>query len=408
MSLLSFVRNNARWLAAGALLAFMSSFGQTFFISIFSDHIRTEFGLSHAKWGGIYSLGTTASAVVMIWAGTLTDIFRTRTIGVVVFLLLGLFCLAMAAVPNVLMLPFIIFALRLFGQGMSSHLSNVAMSRWFSIGRGRALSIASLGFSAGEAFLPVSFVFLMTSYSWRSMWVVSFSVLVIAIPVLLLLLRQERTPRSLAAESSSLGMKKRHWTRQEALKHPLFWFMIPALLGPSAFNTAFFFQQAHFAQIKGWDHLQLVSYFPLYSVLSVIAVFISGMALDRYGTARLIPFYQLPMVVAFGCFAIAQSTLVFAFGLVFLAITAGANATLPTAFWAEFYGTRHLGAIKSMTVAIMVLGSAIGPGLTGVLIDAGVGLERQYIWVAMFFLISTGFMVLGVSRARVDMVDFHH
>ncbi len=111
MSLLAFARNNARWLAAGALLAFMSSFGQTFFISIFSEHIRTEFELTHAMWGGIYSLGTAASALVMLWAGTLTDIFRTRTIGAIVFLLLSLACLAMAAVPSVATLVFVIFAL---------------------------------------------------------------------------------------------------------------------------------------------------------------------------------------------------------------------------------------------------------------------------------------------------------
>jgi MFS family permease len=247
MSLLAFALSNARWLAAGALLAFMSSFGQTFFISIFSDHIRTEFELTHAMWGGIYSLGTTASAVVMIWAGTLTDFFRTRVVGAVVFFLLALACLAMAAVPNVAMLPFIIFALRLLGQGMSSHLSVVAMSRWFVAGRGRALSISTLGFSVGETFLPVSFVFLMSIFSWRSMWFASFGILILAIPVLLLLLRQERTPLSMAEESSSTGMKGRQWTRREMFRHPLFWFMIPALLGPSAFNTAFFFQQAHFA-----------------------------------------------------------------------------------------------------------------------------------------------------------------
>jgi len=405
MTLLAFARQNARWLAAGALLAFMSSFGQTFFISIFSDHIRTEFGLTHAMWGGIYSLGTTASAIVMIWAGTLTDVYRTRTLGAIVFFLLGITCLAMAAVPSVAALPFIIFALRLFGQGMSSHLSVVAMSRWFVAGRGRALSISTLGFSLGETFLPISFVFLMSIYSWRSMWVASFTILVIAIPVLLLLLRQERTPQSMAHESFSVGMKGHHWTRKNMLRHPLFWFMIPALLGPSAFNTAFFFQQAHFAQIKGWEHLQLVSYFPIYSVLSVIVMFISGVALDRFGSARLLPFYQLPMVLAFACFALAQSPQVIALGLVFLAITSGANATLPNAFWAEFYGTKYLGAIKSLAAAVMVLGSAIGPGLTGFLIDQGFALDRQYLGVAAFFLISTGSMIVGVFRARGDLND---
>ena len=88
MPILQFFRQNSAWLGAGALLAFMSSFGQTFFISIFSGHIRAEFGLSHAAWGGFYSLGTTASAIVMVWLGTLSDVIRTRVLGL--FVLSGL------------------------------------------------------------------------------------------------------------------------------------------------------------------------------------------------------------------------------------------------------------------------------------------------------------------------------
>jgi MFS family permease len=151
--------------------------------------------------------------------------------------------------------------------------------------------------------------------------------------------------------------------------------------------------------------LQLVSYFPIYSILTVIVMFMSGLALDRFGTARLIPFIQLPMVLAFGCFAVAQSPATVALGLAFLAFTSGANATLPNAFWAEFYGTRHLGAIKSMAAAVMVLGSAIGPGLTGYLIDYGVALDTQYLWVSVYFLFSTGAMAIGVRRARGDLSE---
>ena len=57
-----FIIDNARWLGAGVLLAFLSSFGQTYFISVFAGEIRTAFGLSNGQWGGIYTLGTTASA----------------------------------------------------------------------------------------------------------------------------------------------------------------------------------------------------------------------------------------------------------------------------------------------------------------------------------------------------------
>jgi hypothetical protein len=69
---LSFLRANAAWLTAGFLLTFTSSFGQTFFISIFAGEIRETFGLSHGQWGGLYTLATTASAIAMVWAGVLT------------------------------------------------------------------------------------------------------------------------------------------------------------------------------------------------------------------------------------------------------------------------------------------------------------------------------------------------
>jgi hypothetical protein len=62
MPILAFLLDNARWLTVGVLLTFLSSFGQTYFISVFAGEIRAGFGLSHGEWGGIYTLGTTASA----------------------------------------------------------------------------------------------------------------------------------------------------------------------------------------------------------------------------------------------------------------------------------------------------------------------------------------------------------
>jgi MFS family permease len=395
----SFLLQNAPWLAAGALLAFLSSFGQTFFISVFAGEIRAEFGLSHGAWGGIYSLGTTLSAAVMVWAGGLTDRFRARVLGSGVLVLLALACLSMAF-STVWLLPLVIFALRLTGQGMTSHISAVAMARWFVAMRGRALSIAALGFSFGEALLPIVFVALLGMFDWRLLWLVAAMIAAAGIPLLLLLLRRERTPQSLATSEQSTGMQARQWTRGEALRHRLFWFMVPALLGPPAFNTAFFFQQVHYAEVKGWAHLDLVALFPVYTAISVGAMIVSGWLLDKLGTARLMPFYQVPMVAAFVFFAYATSPASALFGFFFLALSTGANMTLPNAFWAEFYGTAHLGSIKAMAAAVMVLGSALGPGLTGVLIDAGVGIEAQYMGVAGYFVFASAMMAIGVTQAR--------
>ncbi|MBL4768448.1 MAG: MFS transporter [Rhodobacteraceae bacterium] len=405
MSLLSYLSRNAPWLAAGGLLTFLSSFGQTFFISIFAGEIRSTFELSHGDWGGIYTIGTSAAALVMVWAGSLTDYFRVRVLGPLVLVGLASACLAMAFNASIWMLPVIIFALRLFGQGMSGHIAVVAMSRWFTTTRGRALSIAALGFAVGEAILPIAFVSLLGIIDWHLLWVAAATICLIAGPVLMLLLRKERTPQSMSQGSNATGMQGRNWTRIEAVKNPLFWFMIPGLLGPSAFGTAFFFHQVHYAEIKGWTHVQLVSMFPIFSVFAVVSMIASGWALDRWGTARLMPFIQLPLIACFLIFSAATTLIGALVGFMVFALTVGANSTIPNAFWAEFYGTAHIGSIKAMAAAVMVLGSALGPGITGYLIDAGVDLERQFVGISFYFLFTTAMMYIGISRSRSQLTD---
>jgi len=122
--------------------------------------------------------------------------------------------------------------------------------------------------------------------------------------------------------------------------------------------------------------------------------------LDRIGTPRVIPWFQLPMVVGFVLFSQTATLPGAALAMAFLAITTGANTPLPSAFWAAFYGTANLGAIKAMAAAVSVLRSALGPGITGYWIDQGVGLETQYLGVAVYFLFATAMMVIGVGRAR--------
>ena len=401
----NFIINNLRWLTAGALLTFLSSFGQTYFISIFSGEIRNTFDLSHGDWGLIYGFGTFASAIVMIWAGGLTDIMRVRKLGSIVLCALSASCLFMAFNPLVALLPVVIFCLRLTGQGMSTHIAAVAMSRWFVSNRGKALSISNLGFSFGEALIPLFLVSALIYFSWQKIWILATLVTLFSIPILIWLLRQERSPQSIDAEDQSLGMNKLHWTRKQTISHPLFWFMMPAVIGQSAFNTAFFFQQVHFSEIKGWEHLNLVSMFPVYTGVAICMMILSGILLDKLGTAKLIPYFQLPMIIAFILFAFGETLYSALLGFIFLGITSGANTTLPNAFWAEFFGTKHLGSIKAAAAAAMVLGSAIGPALTGILLDFDISLNFQYVGISIFFVLSSLFMWVGISRTKINFLN---
>jgi MFS family permease len=394
-----FLRLNAPWLAAGALLSFSSSFGQTFFIAVFAGEIRADYGLSHGQWGGIYSLATMASAAVMVFAGGVTDRIRVRWIGLAVYAGLALAALVMAGAHAVWVLGIAVFLLRLMGQGMMSHTAYTAMARWFVASRGRAVAVAGLGVAAGEALLPLAFVALLGLYDWRALWVGIAVALLLLAPLLWRLLRSERTPQSFAAEPGGAGMDGRMWTRGAMLGHWLFWAMLPAILGPPMWNTAFFFHQVHIAEVKDWGHPALVAMFPLYTAAAVGGMVVSGGLIDRFGAGRLAGVYLLPLAAGYAVFALWQGIPAGALALLLIGVSVGVHNTMAAAFWAEYYGTAHLGTIRAATGAVMVLGTAIGPAVTGALIDRGVDFPAQALAIAGYFLAASLLAGFGALRA---------
>ena len=398
MAYLQFIRANWLFLLAGFLLTFTSSYGQTYFISLFAGDIKGSFGLSDGQWGGIYTIGTTLSAITMVWAGVLTDRFRVRRLSFWVMIALATACLAMAAVPNWIALIFVIYALRLTGQGMMSQLGAVAMVRWFEATRGKALSLSSMGFAMGQAILPVVFVALFAVFHWRSLWVLAAVLVLVTMPVMLALLRQERTPQSMAETTQVAGMDGMHWTRMQMMRHGLFWLMIPMIIGPAAWGTALFFQQVHLTEVKGWSLVSFVALMPLYTVTSVISTFVSGWAVDRFGVNRVTPVQMLPFALSFAVLAYADTIFVAGIGLMIFGVGQGMQATATSVFWAEFYGTRYIGSIKAVAAALMVFGSAIGPGITGLFIDLGVNFPEQMIPIAIYYVIAAVMATAGVRK----------
>jgi MFS family permease len=398
MRAFDFLIANGRWLLAGGLIALASGFGQTFFISIFAAEIMAAFALTDGQWGGIYTLATASSAVVMLWAGTLSDRFRARELATIVLLMLAGACLFMAFNRSAWALVLAIFALRFTGQGMLSHVSVVAVARWFVRARGKALAISTLGFSFAEAFLPMIFVALLSAYHWRNLWIAAAVVSLLYVPIMLLLMRTERTPQSMAAEEGATGIGGRHWSRVEVLRHGAFWMLVPALVAPSFFVTALFFQQVHLAASKGWDHAVFVSLFPVFTGTAVLTNLGSGWAVDRFGCRRLMPIFLLPMAAGFLVFARGQDILSAAVAFCLVGASGGAASSLVGAFWPETYGTRHLGAIKALVTAMTVLGSALGPGLTGWLIDLGTPFKDQMAAYAVYLVLVSGLAGLAMRR----------
>ncbi|MBX2854739.1 MAG: MFS transporter [Rhodobacteraceae bacterium] len=384
-TLVAFISDNARWLAAGFLLALGSSFGQTYFIAIFAEPIRAEFGLSHGQWGIIYMVGTLASAACLIQLGRRVDDMAPRRLAMMVIAAFTLVCLGMTATPNWWILLFLVFGLRLCGQGMLSHLSQTLTARWFSATRGRALAVAGFGYPLGEALTPLLAVGLIAAIGWRATWgVAAICLLAVLAPALWFLLKRPRQPRG-AAEAASLnsaGLGGRHWTRGEAVRSTPFWLIAAGIISPSCIITVVFFLPAHIAETKDWPLVDWAATYSIYALVSVGASLLAGWAIDRFSARSLLAVYQLPMAAALTVLAFGRDVSTMPLFMSLLGLTGGAASAIHASLMAELFGSRHLGAIKALAHALMVFASAAGPGAVGLLLDGGVAFETQCLWMA--------------------------
>lgn len=397
----SFLIFNARWLGAGFLMLFASSFGQTFFISLFGGQIRADFGLSNGDFGLIYMGVTLVAALVLGWLGEILD--RWPVSRVVIFSITTLACgaAALAWSASLPMLVASLFVLRLFGQGMMTHTAYTSVGRWFSAGRGRAVAIVALGLNAGQALLPLLAVSGMAALGWRNIWLLAaVFLLTVLLPLVARLAKEDRRPDAASAGNRVRGTKD--WSRAEVLRDPCFYLLLLGMLPPAFVSNAIFFHQIHLTETKGWPAGIFASAFILYAVVTVVNALLSGYLVDRFSALRLLPIYLLPM--GMGCLAlgtIEAPWAVVAF-LVLYGVADGFSLTLFGSIWPEVYSTRYLGAIRAVIVAIMVFASALGPGLTGVLIDAGVPFASQIV-VMGIYCVAVCAVLLPVSlrvRAR--------
>lgn len=375
---MSFIRENARWLATGILLSVGSSFGQTYFISIFAGEIRDAYGLTDGQWGGIYTVATLTSAMLLIGLGGRADTVPLSRLAVIVAALFAAAACLMAIGTSIWTLLMAVFLLRFCGQGMMTHMKATAMARWFVATRGRAMAITNLGYPVGEAVLPVVTILIIAGIGWRATWGVAAAVIaLVLIPALMWLLAQNRAPAGSNGGQGAPGLFGKHWTRSEVLRHPLFYAFIPFLLTPGFIGTVIFFHAVHVAEVKGWTLTELAPSYSAYALASVTIGFSSGWLADRFGPVTLMPVALLPMALGMFLIGPAETPLGWSVALALVGVTQGVAATLGGTLMPSLFGTRNLGSIRAIATAIMVVSTAIGPGITGWFIDQGISYPDQ-------------------------------
>ena len=387
-------------LGFGGLMVFMSGPGQTFLLSLYGGVLRETFDLSHSAFGGLYSLATLTSGLLLIGLGRGVDRIALApfTTLVIAGAASGAVLLATAPVAWMLLPAFLL--LRLCGQGLMTHVAQTTVARHVQQGRGTAISLIGIGSPLSEAIMPMAVVTLMTAVGWRASWLVlAGGLLTVALPLALWLLRaRQRADRGRAVSSSAASApagpdshtSRVSWTRVEVLRDRRFYRILPALLASPILITGLFFHQAPIAQAKGWS-LELISgAFTVFAACHVTALLLSGPLIDRLGARRLLGVYLLPLLLAAGVVGFWPGAMAAPVYLGLAGLCVGTFSTLMGALWPELYGTRHLGGIRALVHGATVLGTAAGPVLMGLLLDADLGITGLSLTMATYLVVAMG------------------
>jgi MFS family permease len=395
------LRSYGRYLAFGGWHSFYSGVGQTYLIALFLPALCLHYNATTAEMALFYSVATLASAFALPVVGGWIDKVNLRLYSALNGVAAALACFITAFAPS-MPVAFLginwepmamlgLFLLRLTGQGLMGHICSTSVGRYFGRNRGKAMSISDQGHSMGEFVLPVLMVWLITTLGWQHTFaVMGLSCLLLFIPVSLALVRRgdDFQHPGRTAEPENHHADEEHWTRHQLLRSPYFYLVLPlACMGAFAL-TGLFFLQTVISVAKGWPEFWLATCFAVFPVCVLVSGLLVGPFIDTIGARRIFPFQGLPLALGVAVLAVADTPWLAPLYLALSGVSVGVSKTVTSAMWAEIYGTRHLGAIRSTAVTVMIFATAVSPVLFGVLLELQMPVNLL-LWGLAAFIAST-------------------
>lgn len=356
--------------------------------------IVRDFSITEGTFGAIYAGCTVISSVIMLTVGHTVDHKPIKKVTAFTILGLALSCVLLGFSYNIALLFIAFIGLRLTGQGLLSHISLTIISKYYQENRGKALSISSLGYSMGEAVFPLIIALIIGWFDWRVAAIVS------GISLLIYLIRLKFTnldhfdeQLSTAGRPSTLSLMKDY---KKVIFEKRFGIMMPASIAQSFIITAIFFYQYVFVEDKNWSIQLYASFFTVYAATRFLFSLFGGIWVDKFSAKVLFRYFLIPLTIGMLPFAFMESIIGALIFLVLAGITTGMAGTVKTALIAEMYGTEKMGTIRSLFSMIMVLSTALGPLLVGLLIDQNVSFINIILTMcAILFLV-----ILNSQRIR--------
>ncbi len=388
----------------GFIFTFFSSFGQSFFLGLFNSSIRDTLSISHGQFGSIYAAATLISSLILVWFGKKIDDINILKFSYIVIFLLAFSCFFFSKISSIYILFFAILFMRFSGQGMMSHTASTTISRFFTKSRGKALSTSWFGLSTSEFILPVLIIYLLTIYEWRHIWITISLIVILFLPIasFILVKNLNLESRETEQEKNKPSKKIKDWKRIEVLKDYRFYIISANMLAMPWIATGTFVYQSFILESKNWGPYVIAQSFMVYSLMSVVTLFISGFLIDKFTSRKILIYMNIPLLLATLVIIYYDDPFTAFIFLGLIGISNGFANVLGSSTWAEIYGVKHIGSIKALTTALMVFSTAFGTAFFGILIDNGFSIEEIAVISGVY--ISLSLIMLFIIRSKLNPV----
>ena len=358
-----------------SFLIHMVMLGVFFTYGIFFKPISTEFGWSRAMISGAHALCEVVLGVLAIVAGRLTDRFGPRMVIVACACFLGMGYLLMSQINTGWHL-YLLFGV-IVGIGMSGCLVPMTstIARWFVRRRGMMTGIILSGSSVGSMIMPPVARWLISTYGWRTSYIIMGIIALVFIIAAAQLLRRDPGKMGLLPDgenevkAESLDLQAGGFSLSQTIHARQFW-MICIILLCSAFCS--FTVMIHIvlhATGLGISVANAVNILVIIGGVSLAGTVIVGSIADRIGYKLAYTICLIANSVAFlGLVVAEEAWILYPFAVIFGLGYGGARAVM-SPLVAQLFGLGSLGTILGGLHFSATIGAAIGPLLAGRIFD---------------------------------------
>jgi MFS family permease len=376
--------------------------GTYFSYGVLFNPLIDEFGWSRASISGAASMAFLLMGFLGIGVGRLNDRFGPRALMTVSSVFFGLGYFLMSRLEAIWQL-YLFFGI-IFGIGLSTVdvIALTTIARWFVRKRGIVTGIVKVGTGAGQMVIPFLVSILIIRYGWRSSCVIIGVAVLIILVAIAQLLRRDPGQMGLAPDgnvSGSTGFPD--WDTEglslrEAIRTRQFWTMCAAMLAIVFCLMTIMVHIAPYAQELNISPTRAASVLSTIGGVSMAGRFVSGFAIDRIGSKRVMIFCFFLLIAVLLWLQIATELwMLYLFAAVY-GVAHGGFFTSFSPIVAEFFGIKSHGALFGVTMFSGMFGGALGPVMAGYVFDVTGGYGGA-IWICTVIAM-LGFVLVALLK----------